>query len=203
MNTSENNLVKKGLFALAAVGIVGATSSVYAAVGDGTDNSTSGYGTSSETSLAAIDRFNQDFNSLTSDFQSDVNGFIATAKAELQASGTADSADDFQGTFNAASGAYNAEVSDAANDFRTAIQSAASTAESKDQFIDRFNRAKAEYFNRLDAAKNQFAAQVSNFGDAANQTKDRFIGNYNSTRDAYGNDLEQIKNDFANTVSNA
>lgn len=195
----NRNLIKKGLFALAAVAVIGTTSSVYAAVNE-TDNTTSGYGSSGENALAAIDMFNQSFDTQSAGFQADVYELVGTVRTELEATDDGDSADQFAAVFGTASSAYDDQVNDAADDFRAAIQSAASTAESKDQFIDRFNNAKAQYFNDLDAAKNQFAAAVSNLGDGANQSKDRFIGGYNSTRDAYGNELEAIKNNFAATI---
>lgn len=198
MSVLQSDLIKKGAFALAAVAIVGSTTAVYAAVNT-SDNTTSGYGTTSQEATAAAVMFANSINDSNNDFASDVDALSATAKARLASGSTVD---DFNTKFDAATSAYDASLNSAFDMFLTSVQNSANTAESKDMFIDQFNNAKAAYLNRLDVAKNDFAAAVSPLGDNANQAKDAFIGGYNTSRDAYSNDLEAAKNKFADTISN-
>ncbi len=197
----NRELLSKGIFALAAIAIVGTTTAAYA-VTNSTDNSTSGYGNSGEVAIAASQEFDAAFARLSSDFNTDIDAYVATAKAELTGEG-AEAADDFQSQFDAHSSTLNSTVAAASDKFRSDVVSALGSGASKDQFIDAFNRAKAEYFNSLDAAKNEFAAVTSNLGHESNVTKDQFMNGFNSTRDMFGNDLEGIKNTFADKVSNA
>ncbi len=205
MVKSENtSIIKKGIFALAAVAVLGSSSAAFAMVNNQpSSTANSGYGTDGEAANAAMTVLIDDFNIESTDFRNDVEALAATAREDLAPAGASDQADMFLAKFDSANGEYDSKISTAQTNFRASVAAAANNAESKDQFIDAFNRAKAEYFNELDVAKNEFAAVVSNLGDNANQAKDRFIGGYNSVRDAYGNDLEQIKNTFADTISNS
>ena len=202
--TNDYNVVKKGVFALAVVAIVGSTSAVFAQINSQNFNNSddSGYGNDGEKAIAALDEFNVSFDTQSSTFRASVEDLASAARQELIAAGAEEQVDEFMMKFDMATGKYDEAVNDADARFRAAVADAANKAETKDQFIDSFNRAKAEYFNELDQAKNDFAAVVSNLGDGANQAKDRFIGGYNSVRDTYGNQLEQAKNVLADKLSN-
>ncbi len=199
MAYKSNQIVAKGVFAIAAVALVGATTAAYA-VTNPTNNSTSGYG-GNETAISASKDFDADFTAYTAAFSKDVAQLSLQARAQLDARGDAQIAQ-FDSKFASGTTGLNQTVASASAKFRTDVASALNSGESKDQFIDSFNRAKAEYFNSLDAAKNDFAAVVSNLGHNSNVAKDQFIGGFNSSRDAYGNKLEMAKNTFADRVTN-
>jgi hypothetical protein len=202
MVKSENaSIVKKGIFALAVVAVLGSSTAAFAVVNNQPSSTpNAGYGTDGAVANAAMTRLIDQFNVESTEFQADVDALAATARTDLAGVGASEQADIFLAKFDTANNEYNAKLSAAQTNFRATVAAAANNAVSKDQFIDAFNRAKAEYMNQMDVAKNDFAAVVSNLGDNANQAKDRFIGGYNSTRDAYGNQLEVIKNDFAATL---
>lgn len=200
MATINSQLVKKGLFALTAVAIVGTTTAAYA-VTNATDNTTSGYGTGNETAIAASQEFDATYTTLTDRFSTDVEALIAQAKSQLTSEGAA-AASDFEANFQQSTGEYKSTVADASATFRSEVAVAMNSGEGKDKFIDKFNNAKAKYFNTLDQAKNDLAAKLSNMGHQSNVVKDQFMNGYNSTRDMYGNDLEGAKNKFADRVSN-
>lgn len=196
----SNQLVAKGVFAIAAVALVGATTATYALTNAST-NVTSGYG-GSETAVQASNDFDADFTAYTASFNQSVSALSAKAKADLTATGAAQ-VDQFDAKFASGTTELNQTVASASEKFRADVTTAINSGESKDKFIDSFNRAKAEYLNSLDAAKNDFAAVVSNLGHSSNVTKDEFIGGFNSVRDSYGNKLEGAKNTFADKVSNS
>ncbi len=196
----SNQLVAKGVFAIAAVALVGATTATYALTNAST-NVTSGYG-GSETAVQASHDFDAAYLTYTSSFAQTVAALSAQAKSQLTAAGAAQ-VDQFDEKFAAGTVAYDQKVQTASEKFRAEVAAAINSGESKDKFIDTFNRAKAEYLNSLDAAKNDFAAVVSNLGHNANVTKDQFINGFNSARDTYSNKLEGAKNTFADKVSNA
>lgn len=202
MAKSENAaIIKKGIFALAVVAVLGTSTAAFAVVNNQPSSTpNSGYGTDGAVANAAMTKLIDGFNTESVAFQSDVDALAATARTDLASVGASDQADIFLAKFDTANSEYDAKLTTAQATFRASVAAAANNAVSKDQFIDAFNRAKAEYFNQMDVAKNDFAAVVSNLGDGANQAKDRFIGGYNSVRDAYGNQLEVIKNDFAATI---
>lgn len=199
-NIIRHRWFTKGLVALAIVGIAGASGLVYAAP-DSDANQTSGYGIAPETATDAINRLNDDFQSASEDFRTDVRTLVAAYK-DAGVNGN-DEADAFQTGFATANAELDADMEAARNTFLSRIQEAASTAESKDEFIDAYNNAKAAYFNELDRYKNEFAAAVSNLGHDTNVAKDQFMNGFNRSRDDYGNELEVIKNQFADTISNA
>lgn len=196
----SNQLVAKGVFAIAAVALVGATTATYA-ITNSTSNVTSGYG-GSETAVQASNNFEADFAAYTAVFSQDVAALSAQAKSQLGATGDAQ-VDQFDARFAAGTSEMNESVAAASAKFRAEVTTAINSGESKDKFIDTFNRAKAEYLNSLDAAKNDFAAVLSNLGHSSNVTKDQFINGFNSSRDSYGNKLEGAKNTFADIVSNS
>ncbi|MBL8159362.1 hypothetical protein JNJ66_02810 [Candidatus Saccharibacteria bacterium] len=191
----DSSMIKKGIFALAVVGVAGATGVVFAAP-DTSQNF--GYGNQQE-AIDAVNRLNTRFNAASTEFVNDVRGYVDTAEAGL---GADEETSEFAAAFTASSNAYFERMAEARADFLAQVQQAANIAESKDQFIDRYNNLKAAYFNELDAAKNEFAASLSPMGHNANVVKDQFMNSFNSARDAYGNELEAIKNEFANTISN-
>lgn len=200
MKSTNTQLLTKGIFALAAVAIVGTTTAVYA-VTNATTNNTSGYGNGSENAIVASQEFDITYATLSTSFKSDVNALVEQAKSQLTASGAA-AADDFDSQFNASSVQLDTDTANASATFRSEVATALNSGESKDKFIDSFNRAKANYFNALDAAKNDFAATTSNLGHNANIVKDQFMNGFNSSRDMYGNKLEEAKNKFADRVTN-
>lgn len=194
----NSQLITKGIFALAAVAIVGTTTAVYG-ITNATANNTSGYGNTSETAVAASNDFDAAYSAATVTFIDTVaDTCIANSQNLLGAQ-----KGQFGDQFVAFTTAYDSSVTTASANFRATVVNAINTGESKDKFIDTFNRAKSEYFNSVDVAKNTFSANVSNLGDNANQAKDAFVGCYNSARDAYNNQIEGIKNTFADRVSNA
>jgi len=196
---NDISVVKKGIFALAMVAVVGTTTSAYALTNqNSTQNaSTSGYGTDGSDSIAAIDAFGLAFDGRTSEFRQQVSELATTARGALESTGGSGNVDAFLAGFDTANSTYDSRLDKAASDFRTNVAAAANKAENKDQFIDAFNRAKAEYFNEVEQSKNDFAAAVSNLGDNGNRAKDVFIGGYNEAKGSYGNDIEVLKNDFA------
>lgn len=197
------DLLKKGLFSVAIVSIIGATTVVYAAANNSFNASlTAGYGNTGEQALAAIDQFNADYTDLTDDFVIKVRGYLDDARDDLVEAGADEAVTDFSVWFEDSSNMFFDDIQDAQDLFKQRIQSAASLAESKDEFINLFSQAKAQYFNDLDAAKNQMASRLSNLGNNANVVKDMFMNRFNSARDMYGNELEQIKNTFADTINN-
>lgn len=196
----SNQLVAKGVFAIAAVALVSATTATYA-ITNSTNNTTSGYG-GSETAIQASRDFDANYAMYTAAFTQDIAELSSKAKAKLGPAGDAEVAK-FDAAYVQGTSALTQSVASASAKFRATVATAINSGESKDKFIDTFNNAKAQYFNDLDAAKNQFASVVSNQGHSANVAKDEFIGGFNSARDSYGNKLEAAKNDFANTVSNS
>lgn len=200
MAYKSNQIVAKGVFAIAAVALVGATTAAYA-VTNTTNNSNSGYG-GNETAIQASTKFDSEFTIYTAEFNRNISQMSDRARAQLDARGDAQ-VNQFETKFTNGTKDLDQTVAGASAKFRTDVAAALNSSQSKDQFIDAFNRAKAEYFNSLDAAKNDFAAVVSNFGHNSNVTKDQFIGSFNSSRDAYGNKLESAKNVFADRVNNS
>lgn len=200
MTHSSNQLVAKGVFAIAAVALVGATTAAYA-VTNSSSNVTSGYG-GSETAVQASNNFDADFTVYTAAFSQDINQLSAQAKSQLDAKGIG-AVNQFDAEFNAGTAQLNQSVMTASAKFRAQVTNAINSGESKDTFINSFNQAKAEYLNDLDAAKNQFASVLSNIDHGSNVTKDQFINGFNSSRDGYSNKLEGAKNTFADKVSNS
>lgn len=200
MAHKNNQLVAKGVFAVAAVAVVGASTATYA-ITNSTSNTTSGYG-GSETAIQASRDFDKNYATYTVAFTQEIARLSAEAKAKLGPAGDAEVAK-FDAAYVQGTSELTQSVASASAKFRATVANAINSGESKDKFIDTFNNAKAQYFNDLDAAKNQFASVVSNQGHSANVAKDEFIGGFNSARDSYGNKLEAAKNDFANTVSNS
>ena len=201
----SNNLstIKKGVFAVATVAVIGSSTAAFAVTNQNSTNNNavaqSGYGVDGDKQLAALDTFNSGLNASTLTFAQKVAAISNTAKSQLGANG-GQNVDVFVAKFDSASVNYVNNVNSAEANFRTAVAAAANKAQTKDQFIDAFNRAKAEYFNQLEQAKNDFAAVVSNLGNNANVAKDTFMNGFNSAKDQYGNEVEALKNQLAATL---
>jgi hypothetical protein len=202
MRTSSYTLLNKGVFGIAVVamaGIIGAVHFAQAA----TNNSTSGYGISSNQAAAAANTFQTSLNGDDTNFYNQIITDTQQLKSSLTTVPGTDTAQ-FEASFSTDTNTYNSAVSDAFNTFRNQVTGDANTSVSRDQFIDEFNNAKATYLNAIDAAKNQLADQINQLGGDSNaQAKDQFMDVFNSDRDAYSNALEQAKNTFADTVSNS
>lgn len=201
MNVSEVKNLKKGVAAVFAVALIGASATpayVSAASGDNegehwNDDETGHTSTDPE---AAYMVWSSSFNATTEQFQEDIASYAEIAKTHLAEEGWEDKTT-FWAAFDEASSDYDKHVTAAGDQFKVDLQTASSVAENKDQFIDAFNNAKADYFNSVEVAKNAYADELSSHGDKANQIKDTFIGSYNSAKDVYGNDVEALKNQFA------
>lgn len=218
----DKQLRNKGIVAVAVLavsGYVGAANFVQAAPGDkpskeqcrasGYENygqcvrvwaqDDSGYGNSGTNVVAAADAFETAIDQETDIFTNRVSGLSDEVHKSLDAEGRT-STDAFDARFSAATAAYDDDLDEAFDNFRSDVENAADTAETRNEFIDRFNRAKAEYLNALDVSKNQYAAELSNMGHGANVAKDRFMNGFNAVRDSYSNKLEEAKNAFADSI---
>jgi archaellum component FlaC len=199
MTNLNTSLLSKGVFGVGVVAIAGIIGAVHFAQA-ATNNDTSGYGTTSQQSVAASDTLETAVANDLDSFSGDISGLQNQAQQQLISNDANAAFDGFDTSYNTATQTYADSVSTAFNTFRDQISADATTATSKDQFIDEFNNAKADYLNSLDAAKNQLASSLSNLAGNGNVVKDQFIDGFNSERDAYSNSLEQAKNDFAATL---
>jgi hypothetical protein len=190
------NLLSKAVFAVGIVAIAAIVGAVHFVQAATPTDSSSGYGTSSATDVAAANTFETALINQTNTFTDQVTALQQQAESQLSSGGVTDFSS-FDSQYNDATSIYASTVSQAFDTFRSQVMSFANTAVSKDQFIDEFNNAKANYLNSLQAAKNQLANSLSQLSGNGNVVKDQFIDGFNNDSADYSNNLEQAKNDFA------